>query len=198
MIGMIKAIIFDCFGVLTKDWWREFCSTLPPGEATRLAHELNHKYDAGEISLKDFVEQVAEATGRRPEPIEDIFTTPEPEKNTVLLEYIGELRQKGFKIGLLSNVGTNWIRDHFLKTDEQALFDDFVLSYEVGVTKPHPEIFEMAAKRLGLKPEQTLFTDDIDSYCEAARAVGMNTIIYQDFNQFKNELEKILAADSNN
>jgi epoxide hydrolase-like predicted phosphatase len=198
MVGMIKAIIFDCFGVLTKDWWREFCSTLPPGEPTRLAHELNHKYDAGEISLKEFVDRVAAATGSRPEPIEDIFTTPEPEKNTVLLEYIQELKAKDYKIGMLSNVGTNWIREHFLKPDEKALFDDFVLSYEVGVTKPHSEIFEMAAQRLGLKPEEIVFTDDIESYCQAAAAVGLKTIVYQDFNQFKTELEKLLAADPDN
>ncbi len=195
---MIKAIIFDCFGVLTKDWWREFCSTLPPGEITRKAHELNHKYDAGELSLKDFVEQVAEITGRRPEPIEDIFASPEPEKNITLLRYIKELRAKGFKTSLLSNVGTNWIRQDFLSQAEQGLFDDFVLSYETGMTKPHPEIFELAAKRLKLKPEEIIFTDDIESYCVAAEKVGMKAIVYKDFNQFKTELEKILAADADN
>lgn len=194
---MIKAIIFDCFGVLTKDWWREFCSTIPKGPALDRAHELNHQYDAGLISLKEFADQVAEATGREHKPIEDIFAHPEPEKNLVLLNYIRGLKPK-YKIGMLSNVGTNWIRDYFLNGEESKLFDDFVLSFEVGVTKPNPKIFEIAAERLGVEPEEVVFTDDIDRYCVAAEAIGMKAIVYQDFNQFKAELEKLLSPHSNN
>jgi HAD superfamily hydrolase (TIGR01549 family) len=197
MVTMIKAIIFDCFGVLTKDWWREFCSTLPPGEITQKAHELNHKYDAGELKLKDFVGQIAELTGRQSDEVEKIFASPVPEKNNVLLGYIRELKSK-YKIGLISNVGTNWIRDEFLTADELALFDDMTLSFETGVTKPHPEMYKTAAERLGVKLEEAVFTDDIESYVSAAEAIGMKSIVYKDFNQFKSELEKILTTDANN
>lgn len=194
---MIKAIIFDCFGVLTKDWWREFCSTIEDADVRRQAHELNVQYDGGSIDLKDFVQQIAEITGRDPGPIEEIFASPEPEKNLVLLKYIGELKKK-YKIGLLSNVGTNWIRDYFLTEDENKLFDDMVLSFEAGLTKPDPEIYKLAAQRLGVKPEETIFTDDIDRYCTAAEAIGMKSVVYRDFNQFKAELEKLLSTDADN
>lgn len=194
---MIKAIIFDCFGVLTKDWWREFCSTLDDEEALSKAKELNHQYDAGLLSLEDFVNGVHEATGRAPEPIEAMFTVPKALKNDELLSYIrSELKQK-YKISLLSNVGTNWIRESFLNADEQALFDDFVLSYEVKTTKPHPEIFEIALQRLGIEPSEAVFIDDVDSYCQAAHALGIKAIVYQNFQQMKHELEDFLAAVAN-
>lgn len=188
---MIKAIIIDCFGVLTKDWWREFCSTLPEGPVLEKAKELNHQYDAGLLSLTDFVKTLHQVTGREPQPIEDIFSSPEPLKNTELLEYIRRLKLK-YKIGLISNVGTNWIRDYFLTKEEQSLFDDMVLSFEAGTTKPDPQIYQMALQRLGIKPEEAIFIDDLEPYCDAARAVGMQAINYDNFKQLKADLEPLL------
>src|SRR3989338_6430000 len=179
---MIKAIIFDCFGVLTKDWWREFCATLPEGPALEKAKELNHQYDAGLISLSCLVEAVHRITGRAPQPIEEIFSSPEPMKKTELLEYIKLLKPK-YKIGIISNVGTNWIRDYFLSKEEQALFDDMVLSFEAGTTKPDPQIYQLALERLGVKPEEAVFVDGIGRYCRAAEQLGMKSVTYVGFNQ---------------
>src|SRR3990167_2198932 len=186
---MIKAIIFDCFGVLTKDLWREVCATLPEGPALEKAKELNHQYDAGLISLSDFVEAVHRITGRAPQPIEDIFSSPEPMKNTELLEYIKLLKPK-YKIGIISNVGTNWIRDYFLSKEEQALFEQKIISFEAGTTKPDPQIYQLALERLGVKPEEAVFVDDLEPYCAAARAVGMQAINYDNLKQLKTDLEQ--------
>lgn len=194
---MIKALIFDCFGVLTKDWWREFCASLPEGPVSDKAHELNRQYDAGLLSLKDFVDEVHKATGRKPQPVEDMVTSPEPMKNTELLGYIRQLKLN-YKIGLISNVGTNWIRDYFLTAEEQMLFDNMVMSFEVGMTKPEPEIYKMAAGNLGVEPSECIFIDDIDRYAEAAEAVGMKGIVYENFRQLKTDLDKMLVADANN
>ena len=189
----IRAIIFDCFGVLTKDWWREFCDSIEDKEVLHQAKELNHQYDAGLISPQDFTEAVHKLTGRAVKPIEDIFASPEPMKNHELLAYIKELKPK-YKIGLISNVGTNWIRDYFLTKEEQALFDDMVLSFEAGTTKPDPKIYQLALDRLGVKPEETVFVDDIGRYCRAAEQLGMKSVTYVGFNQFKTDLEKLLTT----
>jgi epoxide hydrolase-like predicted phosphatase len=194
---VIKAIIFDCFGVLTKDWWREFLSTLPEGAGKKKAKELNHQWDAGLITIKEFVQGVHEATGRQPEPIEQMMTVPKVMKNTELLDYIRALKPQ-LKIGLLSNIGTNWIRESFLTKDEQKLFDDLVFSYEVGATKPDHKIYEIAAGRLSVTPAESVFIDDINTYCLAAQELGFKTINYKDFGQMKQELEKILAAEPDN
>lgn len=194
---MIKAIIFDCFGVLTKDWWREFLSTIPPGEIRERAKELNHQYDAGLISLHDFVTGVHQATGHQPQPIEEMFSVPKPLKNTELLDYIKKLKTN-YKIGMLSNIGTNWVREHFLTQEEQQLFDTMIFSYEAGATKPDPRIYKLALQKLNVNPEETVFTDDIEEYCQAAKALGIEAIHYQDLPQLKIDLEQILSADSNN
>jgi epoxide hydrolase-like predicted phosphatase len=60
-----------------------------------------------------------------------------------------------------------------------ALFDDIVVSAEVGMAKPAPEIFRLAAGRLGLPPETCVFVDDWDKNVEAARAVGMPAVLHR-------------------
>ena len=59
------------------------------------------------------------------------------------------------------------------------LFDDIVVSAEVGMAKPRPEIFRLAADRLGLAPEACVFVDDWDKNVEAARAVGMRAVLHR-------------------
>ncbi|HSB41265.1 MAG TPA: HAD family phosphatase [Methylomirabilota bacterium] len=59
------------------------------------------------------------------------------------------------------------------------LFDDIVVSAEVGMAKPEPEIFRLAADRLGLPPETCVFVDDWDKNVEAARAVGMQAVLHR-------------------
>lgn len=189
---MIKAIIFDCFGVLTEDAWRAFCASLPPGEGLQKAKELNHRYDAGLINLKDFVLGVEQATGHESKQVEDIIMHKEFSKNIVLIDYIKGLKGR-YKIGLISNIATNWVRDDFLTPEEQSYFDDMVFSFEVGTTKPDPRIYEVAADRLGVEPSKCVFIDDIERYTQAAQAVGMSAIVYSDFNQMKTDLEALLA-----
>jgi putative hydrolase of the HAD superfamily len=82
-------------------------------------------------------------------------------KNDVLLDYIRELK-KSYKIGMLSNVANNWIRDYFLTEDEQALFDEMIMSFEVGMTKPDPRIFLLACDRLRVGPHEAVLVDDVE------------------------------------
>lgn len=187
---MIQAIIFDCFGVLTTDTWRAFLDSLPPGVDTTLPRELNRQYDSGLIAEDEFLEQVHAATGKHLQQVEKMPGN-EVLKNTKLLDYIALLKSN-YKIGLLSNIGTNWIVDSFLSTPEQKLFDDMVFSHAVGMVKPNPEIFKLACERLEVEPNSTIMIDDVASYCDAATAVGMQAVVYQDFEQFKRELERIL------
>jgi putative hydrolase of the HAD superfamily len=187
---VIKAVIFDCFGVLTTDLWREFCATLPDNQRMQ-ARDLNHALDSGMLSHQDFVEGVQELTGRSSDQIEKIFQDEVP-KNTQLLDYIATLK-KSYKIGLISNVSNNWIRDSFLNTQEQALFDSMVMSFEVGVTKPAPQIYERACSELDVQPEEAIFIDDIEQYVTAAKELGMQGIVYHDFAQFQQDMQQLLA-----
>ncbi len=186
---MIKAIIFDCFGVLTTDKWREFVATLPEDQR-QSASDLNRSYGGAHIDKTEFLNSIQKLTGRQPQDIDEVLDN-ETSKNTELLNFIKTLKPQ-YKIGLLSNVASNWIRESFLTIDEQKLFDDFVFSYEVRMTKPDPRIFALAAERLGVLPEECVLVDDVDYYCGVARDQGMKTICYKDFQQAKNALHSQL------
>jgi HAD superfamily hydrolase (TIGR01509 family) len=59
------------------------------------------------------------------------------------------------------------------------LFDDIVVSAEVGMAKPTPAIFQLAADRLGLPLAACVFVDDWDANVEAARALGMAAVLHR-------------------
>lgn len=187
---MITAIIFDCFGVLTIDPWKEFCSSLAPA-VRKQAQDLNYALDGGYITQREFVEQVHKLTGQQTQAIEAVFSPKSP-KNHALLEYITELKQQ-YKIGLISNISSTWITDEFLTTKEQQLFDDMVLSFQVGATKPEPRIFQIACDNLDVQPDQVIFIDDLDLNVTAAQEFGMQGIVYQNFVQTKQALQALLA-----
>src|SRR5882762_4506135 len=101
---MIKAIIFDCFGVLTTDKWKEFVATLPESQK-QPARDLNHAYDGGFITEEEFITKIQELTGQNPGEVEKIPSS-EVAKNNELLNYIEGLKPT-YKIGLLSNIASN-------------------------------------------------------------------------------------------
>lgn len=192
---MIKAVIFDCFGVLTVDTWKEFLASLPNNQRTEAA-DLGQQFGRGLITQQDLENKIKQLTGKAPIYAEG-DTASEVVKNTDLLQYIADLKLKyQYMTAVLSNAGSDWVRRHFLNEDEAKLFDHYVLSFEVGVTKPNPKIFLLTVEKLGVQPEECVFIDDSAQHCYAAEQVGMKAILYEDFIQTKSQLEEILAADS--
>lgn len=187
---MVKAIIFDCFGVLTTDHWKEFLATLPP-EQVELARGLMYEHDSSRLNTKEFIEAVKMMTNRIPTGVERL-REGEDAKNSELLAYIDKLKDS-YKIGLLSNIGTNWIRESFLTQKEQKQFDAMTLSYEVGLAKPDPAIYVLMAERLGESLIDCVLIDDSASHCAAAARLGVTTIVYEDFRQMKRQLEPLLS-----
>ena len=187
---MIKAIIFDCFGVLVGEGWKpfrdEYFGTM--GEKHDWAEEQMQRVSRGQISHEEFAKLMHEETGVQPEDfIEVLHDNP---SNVALLEYIEDLTPK-YKIGFLSNVGKNRLAELF--TEHQlGLFDEMTLSYEIGISKPNPEAYKYTAQKLGVMPAECIFVDDTVSYCKGAEATGMKTIVYTDFRSFKQQLETML------
>ena len=111
------------------------------------------------------------------------------DQNQELQNAIKTLRPN-FKIGLLSNAGAGfWKR--FSEDELKAYFDDIVLSYQVGLVKPDPKIFELAAQRLGVATHECIFFDDDSNNAHAAKQCGMTGITYKwgmDIEQIINNL----------
>ncbi len=188
----IRAIIFDCFGVLVSGSLEQFISKHLAHDATlvRRAHELNDQASLGLISYEDQIMGFAEmAKIPAGEVHKEMDKNP---RNEALLAYIETHLYGKYKIGFPSNASDNWLDDLFLKKDLE-LFDDFVLSYSVKLAKPDPLIYELAANRLNVEPSECVFVDDIERYCEGATAVGMQAIQYSHMQDFKLKLEELTA-----
>jgi putative hydrolase of the HAD superfamily len=187
---MIKAIIFDCFGVLASSPWGEFLHSLPR-EQVEPARALNYQVDAGQLTQDEYRQALTDLTGKEPPSIEKLFGH-DRQKNEPLLAYISTLKGKYF-IGLLSNISSHWITEELLNPDEVALFDDIVLSIDVGLVKPSAEIFQLAAERLGVAPTECVLIDDGPINCDGAVAAGMKAVHYRGLVDCKKELERLLS-----
>jgi putative hydrolase of the HAD superfamily len=193
---MIKAIIFDCFGVLTTEGWQEFKQTHFSNDSDKLqeAVKLNQLADEGKISHADLLPMIAGVAGIPSEQARreiDNYKT-----NTHLMDFIASSLKEHYKIGMLSNVSDDWLRNMFT-SDQLALFDEIALSYKTGYTKPHPQAYTYIAKKLGVETSECVFVDDLSRNVSAAEKVSMRAIEYTGFNQFKNDLkEKLEMSDT--
>lgn len=97
---------------------------------------------------------------------------------TQTVELVKELKGE-YSLGMLTNAPSRYSLDQRFKPGElDELFDVVVVSGEVGWDKPAPEIYTMAAEKLGVLPEECMFIDDVPSFTEAAEAIGMHTVTY--------------------
>lgn len=182
---MIRGIIFDCFGVLyhgSLDYLRELA---PPDRIDEVTN-LSRSYDYGFIAQTDYFTGVGEVVGKTAEEIERICEEQHV-RNETLIIFVRSLRST-HKTALLSNVGRGFIESLFTDTELRELFDVEILSNEVGMAKPSAGIYQLAAEKLGLHPEECVMIDDINRNVEGAKAVGMQGIVYQNVRQMTAEL----------
>lgn len=99
-------------------------------------------------------------------------------QNPLAVELIKELKGQ-YKLAMLTNAPSRYSLDQRFKPGElDELFDEVVVSGEVGWDKPAPEIYTMTVEKLGVSPEECLFIDDVPSFTEAAAGIGMKTVTY--------------------
>lgn len=190
---MIKAIIFDFFGVLVTEGFKRFCDEYFPDrpDKRQQAVDLVTAHDRGMISQAEYVAGLAELAATDEDMVLAHMSGNRP--NDMLLGYIRSELKPRYKLGVLSNSGDDYL-SQILAPEDVAMFDDVVLSYRHGVVKPQDESFKLAAERLGVKSDECLFIDDSESHCDGAKQVGMQAIIYRDFDQLKHDLRSILSS----
>lgn len=188
---MIKAIVFDCFGVLYLDH-RQSLAVQFPWVAQEL-WEINRQSDAGLLDRDEYLAQASRLVGWTSEQLVQ-FTHDEHRLNKELVATIRHDLKSHYKIGLLSNIGRNWRDDFFATRDFEGLFDEQVLSGEEGVVKPHPGAFELIADRLGVHTSECIMVDDRRDNCQGAEFAGMSAIHFTSNTDFSNHLATLLDA----
>jgi putative hydrolase of the HAD superfamily len=198
----LRALIVDFGGVLTTNIWAafaEFCDAagLAPDAVLELfrsdpkALALLRKLETGELEPGEFEPRfgallgVADTDGL----IERLFAGLEPDET--MISAVRAARNAGVRTGLISNSWGMGIYDRGAPTD---LFDAAVLSGEVGLHKPQPEIFLMACERLGVEPGSSVFVDDLRENCAGAEAIGMTAVLHRDAAETVARLEELLGV----
>ena len=108
-----------------------------------------------------------------------------------MYEMIRTLRAAGLRTALLSN---SWGCEEYPRADFPALFDLVVLSGEVGMRKPEPEIFQHAVQGLGLTPAECVFIYDMEPNVTAARACGMTSVLHTEPTATARALQDLLGV----
>ena len=190
---MIRAVIFDCFGVLVSCKLPQIFAQYTQNDPQKWQQfrMLCQQADLGRITSAQLWEQIASLMGLSVDQCHRIVDS-ERHLNYDLVAYIRELKEQQFKIGLLSNAG-NDIWD-YVTPDLQELFDARLISADLGRCKPDPEVFLDACRRLSIAPEEAVLVDDSMDNCLAARAIGLQAIQYQSFVQTRGELADALVV----
>lgn len=186
----VKAVIFDCFGVLYVGSLSQLYDETPREKWGEL-HDLSVGSDYGYIPREEYLRSLAELTGKSYDYLVEQQTQVHV-RNDGLIAFIRELH-KTYKIGLLSNVGFDLIESLFTSDERAELFDAVVLSSQEGIVKPHPHIFEIAAERLGVAPGECLMVDDLEKNIEGADAAGMRGLVYSNLDNLKADMKRLLA-----
>jgi putative hydrolase of the HAD superfamily len=119
--------------------------------------------------------------------------------------YVGELDQELFDwfaghrparlTGIVSNSNPG-AREAERGWGFEAITDDIVYSHEVGLCKPDPRIYALAAERLGVRPEEIVFLDDVEINVAAAREAGWHAVQHVSTPTSIREIEQIIEEQS--
>jgi epoxide hydrolase-like predicted phosphatase len=197
---MIKALIFDFGGVLvrTEDWSarRKWEAQLGLAERALDAAVFNsdtaRRASRGELPASAIWVDVARALNLNPAQLDacrrDFWSGDKLDE--ALIELIQSLRPR-YTTAILSNAWSD-ARENFTRLFglDQA-FDTMIISAEEGLAKPDPRLYQLAAERLGVQPDEAVFVDDFIENVEAARAVGMHALHYQPGLDVRAELARL-------
>ena len=194
----VKTLVFDLGGVLI-DWnpryvYRELFDDEEEMEwflANICSPEWNARQDAG----RSFEEATAELLEKHPEHEElirayygrweDMLAGSIPET----VDLLREVRDSGYRLYAL----TNWAAESFPVARERFnflnWFEEIIVSGEICMIKPDPEIFNYLTEKLNLHPPTSVFIDDVQANVDAALEAGYRAIRFHSPEQLRTDLD---------
>ena len=112
--------------------------------------------------------------------------------NEPMIDYMRELKRRGYKLAICTNNVREWEQLWRAKLPVDEIFDEVVDSAFVGSRKPEPRIYEITLERLRVPAGATLFIDDVELNCTAARELGLGAVWFRSTEQTIAEIERAL------
>ena len=197
---MIRAALFDFGGVILR--------TEDPTPRLQLAASLGLTVEeiyhlvfnspsarlaaTGKVTAAEHMESVRNALGISPDEFPVVIASfwKGDRVDQDLVEYIRELRASK-KAALLSNAWDDLrsvLENHWGIIN---IFDELIISAEIGIAKPDPRIYQIAVGRLGVLPGEAVFVDDFIENVQAARACGLQAIQFKSYLQMRSDLAMV-------
>jgi epoxide hydrolase-like predicted phosphatase len=157
--------------------------------------ELVTDFEMGRISEVDFsvafAARLEEYSGVHVEHdglVAELFEALDLEE--IMFELVERAKSGGYRTALLSN---SWGMGLYPIDRIRELFDVVVISGEVGLRKPDPDIYKLTVDKLGLEAEACVFVDDHPGHLKAAQEAGMTTVLHKSPAQSIPEVEALLG-----
>lgn len=196
-----RGLLVDWGGVLTSnvfDTFRSFCELegLEPDtirerfRSDRECRELLIALETGEIDEPEFEPPFAAMLGVEANGLIDrIFAGGRPDEE--MLAAVETARGVGVRTGLISN---SWGTRRYDRELLARMFDGVVISAEVRMRKPTPEIYALGAERVGVEPHACVFVDDLPFNLDPAAELGMAVVHHTSAEETISELERLLGV----
>ncbi|MGH8893838.1 MAG: HAD family hydrolase [Actinomycetes bacterium] len=210
--GRLKALVVDWGGVLTEPLdsairaWAHLDgvefehyvevmrSWLGPHQGDLARDNPVAALERGEIEVPHFEGQLArrlsELTGRDIDAVgllQRMFD--QFEHAPAMAGLVLRARRAGLRTGLLSNSWGN----EYPREGWDEMFDAIVISGEVGMRKPEPEIFAHILELLGVQADETVFVDDLPFNISAAETLGIVGVHHTSYDATATELERLFG-----
>jgi putative hydrolase of the HAD superfamily len=198
-----EGLLLDFGGVVTTDFFASLgahCERLGlPHDSFRNlvtadpeGRELYHRVERGELSQPDFEQKVAQLLGVQPTGlIQGLLADLRPEP--LMAEAVARARSAGIRVGVITNSWGTAPYDPYAAYQLDQRFDAVVISSLVGLRKPGPAIYRLAADELAVPSGRIVFVDDIATNLEPAHELGMAVIHHVDPARTVRELERLLG-----
>jgi putative hydrolase of the HAD superfamily len=201
-----KGLLLDFGGVITTDFFDsidDYCQRLglPRGRFREVVttdptgRTLYHRLERGEISQSTFERELAALLGVPARGlIAGLLAGLRPDERVI--KAAARARASGVRVGVLSNSWGTEPYDPYAGYHLREHYDAVILSGEIGIRKPDPAIYLLAADKLGLPAAACVLVDDVAANLPPAAEVGMATIHHTDSSATIHALERILGLPS--
>lgn len=195
---MINAIIFDWGGVLIENPPLKvipiFAEQLyvPEEQLESVYKKYEDVFQRGKITENEYWDRICGDLNIEKPHFVSLwkfgFKKAYIEKKEVF-KLISGLKNNGYQIGFLSNSEIPSME--LFMEHNYDLFDEIVFSCQEGLRKPEKEIYEIILTKLKVTPDEAVFIDDNKKNLIGAEKVGINTILFSDIEQLKNDLRAL-------
>ena len=201
---MINTIFFDVGGVILdlKGPFMNLISFIKPKDPKGFWQEFNLlavPACQGKESFNDFLRKIGKKFGIEisDKIIDSLWLKDYSNKIKLhhdVIDLIKKLKQNGYKLGVISNTIKELSEipeSDPIRMVGEGIFDVVVLSHEIGIAKPQKEIFDYALKKIGSRPEECIFIDDVKKYVDVANSLGIHGILFKDAKDLEERFENL-------